>query len=215
MWPPTARIAQAMARSKPGPALRIDAGARLTVTRLRGNSKPELRIAARTRSRASRTARSPSPTIVKFGKPVRTSTSTVTRRLSTPWIAKVVTWANMPRDATGAIARRDTPIATIARRLRGGAAQAPAYLRTTTTRTRRPAATRSSSVAVERSHTALVHGTAASAGGVARQAQARSRPLGARLARRSVMATERVRAPARRTTAADAVAAGPTVAVAS
>ena len=67
-WPPTARIAQAMARSKPGPALRIDAGARLTVTRLSGNSKPELRIAARTRSRASRTARSARPTIVKFGQ---------------------------------------------------------------------------------------------------------------------------------------------------
>jgi hypothetical protein len=28
------------------------------------------------------------------------STSTVTRRLSTPWMAKVVTWANMPGDAT-------------------------------------------------------------------------------------------------------------------
>src|SRR4051812_43171079 len=107
---------QAIARSKPGPSLRRWAGARLTVMRLAGNAKPELRIAARTRSRASRTARSPRPTIVKLGRPVRTSTSTVTRRLSTPWIANVVTWANMPGDAMGEIARRGARIATILRR---------------------------------------------------------------------------------------------------
>ncbi len=90
-WPTAASTPQATARSKPGPSLRSAAGARLTVIRRAGNSKPELRIAERTRSRDSRTARSPSPTIVNAGSPGRMSTSTVTRRLSTPWIAKVVT----------------------------------------------------------------------------------------------------------------------------
>ena len=48
----------ARARSEgrtPSPALRTSAGARLTVMRCGGNSKPELRIALRTRSRLSRT----------------------------------------------------------------------------------------------------------------------------------------------------------------
>ena len=53
--PSAARIAQAIARSKPAPALRRYAGARLTVIRRCGNSKPELRIAALTRSRDSAT----------------------------------------------------------------------------------------------------------------------------------------------------------------
>ena len=75
--------------------MRSDAGARLTVTRLSGNSKPELRIATRTRSRASRTARSPNPTMVKFGRPARTSISTATRRGSRPSMVKVVTRASM------------------------------------------------------------------------------------------------------------------------
>src|SRR3954451_405278 len=70
-----------------------------------GNSKPLLRMAARTRSRASRTARSPSPTIVNAGSPGRRSTSTVTRRLSTPCRANVVTWASMGGDAR----RADAP----------------------------------------------------------------------------------------------------------
>ena len=47
------------------PSLRRSAGARLTVIRRAGNSKPELRIAERTRSRASRTAVSGNPTTVK------------------------------------------------------------------------------------------------------------------------------------------------------
>ena len=60
-----------------------------------GNSKPEFWIAARTRSRASRTALSPRPTIVNAGSPRRTSTSTVTSRDSMPSMAKVVTRASM------------------------------------------------------------------------------------------------------------------------
>ena len=51
----------AIARSKPGPALRRWAGARLTMMRRCGNSKPEFASAARTRSRASRTARVAEP----------------------------------------------------------------------------------------------------------------------------------------------------------
>ena len=59
-----------------------------------GNSKPLLWMAARTRSRDSRTALSASPTTVKAGRPRRMSASTVTRRLSTPSIANDVTRAS-------------------------------------------------------------------------------------------------------------------------
>ena len=96
-----ARRRRAPGRS-PGPTLRRYAGARLTVIRRCGNSKPELRIAARTRSRASRTAVSASPTIVKAGRPARTSTSTATRRGSTPSMAKVVTRASTAATLGGA-----------------------------------------------------------------------------------------------------------------
>ena len=85
----------------PGPALRRSAGARLTVIRCSGNSKPELTIAARTRSRDSRTAASGRPTIVKEGSPRRMSTSTSTGTASTPSRAKVRAVAS-----TGADARR-------------------------------------------------------------------------------------------------------------
>ena len=79
--PPAARTARRRcARSKPGPALRRSAGARLTVMRSQRELEAELRSAARTRSRASRTARSARPTIVKPAGPARMSTSTVTRR---------------------------------------------------------------------------------------------------------------------------------------
>ena len=67
--PAAARMPTAIARSNPGPALRRYAGARFAVIRCCGNSKPEFWIAARTRSRASRTALSPRPTIVNAGRP--------------------------------------------------------------------------------------------------------------------------------------------------
>ena len=70
--------AAAIARSIPGPALRMLAGARLTTIRESGNSKPQLTSAARTRSRASLTAASGRPTIVKPGRPRWTSISTRT-----------------------------------------------------------------------------------------------------------------------------------------
>ena len=93
-WPLAASTPRAIARSKPGPTLRRYAGARFDVIRRWGNSKPELSTAARTRSRASRTALSASPTTAKAGSPGRISTSTVTGRESRPSIANAVTRAS-------------------------------------------------------------------------------------------------------------------------
>src|SRR5688572_20605326 len=84
----------AMARSKPVPSLRRSAGARFTVIRRSGNSNPLFRIAARTRSRASRTAVSGRPTMSKPGSPLATSTSTDTSSVSRPHSAQAVTRAN-------------------------------------------------------------------------------------------------------------------------
>ena len=65
-----------MGKSKEAPALRTSAGERFTVILCGGYSKPEFRIARRTRSRLSRTLASGRPTIVNDGKPYETSTST-------------------------------------------------------------------------------------------------------------------------------------------
>ena len=54
--PLAASTAHSERQVEPGPALRTSPGARLAVMRRAGNSYPELRIAACTRSRASRTA---------------------------------------------------------------------------------------------------------------------------------------------------------------
>ena len=74
--PLAASTPTAMGRSYDVTRLRTLAGARLIVTRWAGNSKPEFRIALRTRSRLSRTLESGSPTILKAGRPNETSTST-------------------------------------------------------------------------------------------------------------------------------------------
>ena len=79
--PPATSSGDRDGRSKPGPILRRSAGARFTVMRRSGNSKPGFTSAARTRSRASRTALSASPTTVNAGRPWRMSASTHTRRL--------------------------------------------------------------------------------------------------------------------------------------
>ena len=79
-----ARTPSAIGRSNAVPALRTSAGARLTVMRCSGNSKPEFRIAARTRSRLSRTLASGRPTSTSAGRPNVTSTSTSTGMASTP-----------------------------------------------------------------------------------------------------------------------------------
>ena len=70
-----------------------------------GNSKPELRIALRTRSRLSRTLASGSPTIPNVGKPNDTSTSTWTTEASTPKTAAVRTHASM----RGRVAKASAP----------------------------------------------------------------------------------------------------------
>ena len=57
------RMPMAMGRSKPEPSFLMSAGARLMVMRVGGMSKPELRMAERTRSRDSRTAASGRPTV--------------------------------------------------------------------------------------------------------------------------------------------------------
>lgn len=66
----------AMGRSKLGPFLRISAGARLTVMRVEGNANHEFFRALRTRSLLSCIAVSGSPTILKAGIPLLTSSST-------------------------------------------------------------------------------------------------------------------------------------------
>jgi len=93
-WPEALRSAAAIARSIPGPALRRAAGARFTTIRCNGNSKPQLTRAARTRSRASRTAASGRPTIAKPGSPRWTSTSTDTGRAEMPSRVKVLAVAS-------------------------------------------------------------------------------------------------------------------------
>ena len=66
--------------------------------RLSGNSKPALRIAARTRSFASCTAVSGNPTIWNAGNPLPMSTSTSTGMPSMPTTAPLRTFASaMPR----------------------------------------------------------------------------------------------------------------------
>ena len=72
------RIPIAIGRSREGPSFLISAGAKLTVMRRIGKSKPEFLIAARTRSRLSLTEASGKPTISKAANPAPTSTSTIT-----------------------------------------------------------------------------------------------------------------------------------------
>ena len=70
----------AIGKSNRPDSLGKSAGAKLTVMRwLLGNAKPLLRMAERTRSRASRTSVSAKPTKLKLGKPLAKCTSTVTR----------------------------------------------------------------------------------------------------------------------------------------
>ena len=92
--PEAARIASAIARSNDEPSLRSAAGARLTVMRARGHSHSAQRTPLRTRSFASVTARSASPTMVKPGIWPPTWASTSTRRASSPTSACVIARAS-------------------------------------------------------------------------------------------------------------------------
>src|SRR3954452_15251294 len=76
-----------------------------------GNSKPLFWIATFTRSRASRTALSPRPTIWNAGSPRWRSTSTVTRRDSIPSIANVVTRASTSERAFEVVERDEAALA--------------------------------------------------------------------------------------------------------
>ncbi len=79
--------AKAIGRSKEGPSLRTSAGERFTSSRPAGKAKPELKMAARTRSRASVSARSGRPMIAMAGVPGELSASTRTTYPSIPSIA--------------------------------------------------------------------------------------------------------------------------------
>ena len=81
-------------RSYTVPAFFTSAGARFTVIRLTGNLKPMFFIAARTRSRASLTAASRSPTISKPGRPLDIFTSTVTPYPPIPLTPKLLILEN-------------------------------------------------------------------------------------------------------------------------
>ena len=108
--PLAARMPSAIGRSNDEPALRTSAGARLMVMRCCGKSKPELRMAAWTRSRLSLTLVSGSPTSWKRGRPKHRSTSTCTGLASIPMTEALSRLASMPpevqrrcpRDAAGA-----------------------------------------------------------------------------------------------------------------
>ena len=92
--PDARRSATAIGRSNRAPSFRTWAGARLIVILRAGNSKPQLRTAASTRSRLSRTAASGSPTIVNVGRPTPRSASTSTSRPSIPTVAQLSTRAS-------------------------------------------------------------------------------------------------------------------------
>ena len=129
--PDAASTPTAMGTSYPVPSLRTSAGARLTVTRLSGNVYPLLRTAARTRSRASCTATSGSPTTLKPGNPWAMSTSTSTAAPSSPAVAPVSTRASIVLYGTGSLlsaqrARPESRPPSYRRRPRTGAALVPA-----------------------------------------------------------------------------------------
>jgi len=67
-----------MGRSRPAPPFRTPEGAKLTTVLRSGHGSPLDKIAARTRSRDSRTAASGNPTMVNPGRPLETWTSTET-----------------------------------------------------------------------------------------------------------------------------------------
>ena len=95
--PDAARVARASGRSYCGPALRRSAGARLATIRRAGTAKAWFASPERTRSRASCTAASGSPTTENAGRPARRSTSTSTVEVSSPRTAGLSMWATTTR----------------------------------------------------------------------------------------------------------------------
>ena len=103
-WPLAASMPRAIARSKRPPCLGRSAGARLMVIRRAGNSNCAQWMAARTRSLASRTAASGSPTMLIDGKPPPRWTSTRTSGACTPTRARLCTIARPMAAAVSAAA---------------------------------------------------------------------------------------------------------------
>ncbi len=109
--PAAPRTARAMGRSYALPDLGRSAGARFTVTDLAGKRYSEIAMAARTRSRASRTAVSGNPTTVSRPRsPPPTWASTLTGRTSTPTKATEWVAANMAQPYGGGLTRRAAQI---------------------------------------------------------------------------------------------------------
>ena len=126
--PPAAHVnASATPSSSPAPVLRTEAGARFTVTRCCGYSRPDDNSAARTRSRDSRPAASGSPTTVYPGSPRDTWTSMVTIRPSTPSSTALRTAASTidPHFATDCGRRVVTATSTGANPTRGSTGTRP------------------------------------------------------------------------------------------
>jgi hypothetical protein len=107
-----------MGRSSPAPPLRTPEGARFAVILRIGQGRLLDRMAARTRSRASRTAASGRPTIVKPGSPLETWTSTETGRPTAPLSVAEATAASTSGE-------RSHPPAALARRLPGPGSGTP------------------------------------------------------------------------------------------
>ncbi|CAB3900893.1 hypothetical protein LMG1860_05341 [Achromobacter denitrificans] len=93
--PDASNTPRAMGRSKRPDSLGRSAGERLTVMRPGGNSKPLLRMAARTRSRLSRTSVSGKPTTLKPGSPGPRCVSTRTAWVSRPQRARLARTASV------------------------------------------------------------------------------------------------------------------------
>ena len=94
--PEAAKMPSKMGRSYTGPSFFRSAGARFTVMRRSGKSKPQLRAAARTRSLDSFTEASGSPTISKAGSPLDRSHSHNTGTPSMPRSPAANTFATIP-----------------------------------------------------------------------------------------------------------------------
>ncbi|KAG1246950.1 hypothetical protein G6F65_020417 [Rhizopus arrhizus] len=94
-WPEASNNPSAMGRSNRPDSLGISAGDRFTVIRPGGNSKPLFRMAARTRSRLSRTSVSGNPTTLKLGSPGPRCVSTRTACACNPLSARLARTASV------------------------------------------------------------------------------------------------------------------------
>src|SRR5690606_32372844 len=106
--PEATRMPSAIGKSKRPLSLGRSAGARLTVTRRAGKSKPQFTSAARTRSRDSLTSVSGRPTMVKLGNPPARCTSTATAGASAPVSARLCNSASAMRSVLLRLSRLES-----------------------------------------------------------------------------------------------------------